>query len=378
MKKLICMILTLSLTLIPLTSVFADEPGDIEKHLVTHWDFEGGTDEVLKDKAPNGRCSDELTMHGDAVKIENGIAHVPSAEGNCFSAAAGSPDLNNVYSMTVYIKAKYAGFNLDFADLIAYDGLYRIYKLKSEKSPLGAVLQATAFATANNADLGTVRIRPESDPSLCIDENEWFIVALTINIDKDNVGTATLYVTKDGVNYSITEKTMTFTNEIFDDMEKRRNNAEAEILLGKLSLVKNIPDRWIEFWYDDVRIYDTALDAEQVTNLMSANIEAPEEPVTDAPATEAPKTEPPATEAPATEAPITEAPVTEAPVTEAPATEAPLTDAPATEAPLTDEPDNASDDEAANTGVYIAAGAAVIIVAAVAAVLLKKKNKGAK
>lgn len=188
-----------------------------------------------------------------------------------------------------------------------------------------------------------------------------------MEIDKDNVGAATLYVTKNGVNYSISEKTMTFTPEIIDDMEIRRNNVNAEILLGKLSLVKNIPDRWIEFWYDDVRIYDIALDATQITELMSAFAEEEAEPVTEAPATEAPKTE-----APATEAPVTVAPKTDAPVTNAPATDVTTTDVPITDAPKVDVPNT----EKEGSPILIIAVAAVCVAAiAAAAIVIAKKKK---
>ena len=173
-----------------------------------------------------------------------------------------------------------------------------------------------------------------------------------MEIDKDNVGTATLYVTKNGVNYSITEKTMTFTPEIIDDMEIRRNNVNAEILLGKLSLVRNIPDRWIEFWSDDVRIYHIALDATQVTELMSAFAEEEAEPVTEAPATEAPKTE--------------------APVTNAPATDVTTTDVPKTDAPKVDVPNT----EKEGSPILIIAVAAVCVAAiAAAAIVIAKKKK---
>lgn len=193
-----------------------------------------------------------------------------------------------------------------------------------------------------------------------------------MEIDKDNLGTATLYVTKNGVNYSISEKTMTFTPEIIDDMEIRRNNVNAEILLGKLSLVRNIPDRWIEFWCDDVRIYDIALDATQVTELMSAFAEEETEPVTEAPATEAPKTEAPVTEAPVTVAPKTDAPVTNAPATDVTTTDVPKTDEPITEAPKVDVPNT----EKEGSPILIIAVAAVCVAAiAAAAIVIAKKKK---
>ena len=249
------MILTLALSVTAADE--ATEPeADINDSLVTWWNFEGETEaDTLKDKATNGQSVDDLTKSGTGTAVEDGIAYVPSAYENHLDMTAATADLTNVSSMTIYIKAKYTGNNVDFADLITYNGLYRIYKLKDSSSPAGAVIEASAFATKNNSDLGTVRVRPQSDGTIGIQQDEWFYVALTMEISEDNRGTAILYVSLDGLTYYKSETTMVFTEEILADLKTRQEDADAYVSLGKLTGETELDDRGISYWFDDCLLY---------------------------------------------------------------------------------------------------------------------------
>ena len=367
-KKLLALTMVL-IIMMPLCVLAQAEEDNINDSLVSWWNFEGANNtEILKDKAPKGKKSDDLTQVGGEIKYENGVAYVPSAINNALSLNAASEDLNNVYSMTLYMKAKYNGNNTDFADLFCYNGLYRVYKLKDSVSGHGAVLQATAFATANNADLGTVRIRPQTPLEFGIMTDEWFYVALTMNVDMTtNVGTAVIYISKDGLSYTKTELTMPITSAIYEDMATRAADTQAEVLLGKLSLVKDIPDRYINYWYDDVRIYNTVLDESDLARIIPNSLDLREK-------SEIPDTSD--TTAPSdTNAPDTATTTTKTPTTSKPASTGAVSN-------NTQKSTQAATSSAGNTEtggvditVVIVIGVAVAAAVCVAVVIIVKKKK---
>ena len=282
-KTVLCLTLAFLMILpLALSVTAADEAtepeADINDSLVTWWNFEGETEaDTLKDKATNGQSVDDLTKSGTGTAVEDGIAYVPSAYENHLDMTAATADLTNVSSMTIYIKAKYTGNNVDFADLITYNGLYRIYKLKDSSSPAGAVIEASAFATKNNSDLGTVRVRPQSDGTIGIQQDEWFYVALTMEISEDNRGTAILYVSLDGLTYYKSETTMVFTEEILADLKTRQEDADAYVSLGKLTGETELDDRGISYWFDDVRIYDRVLTQTEIARIIPNSLELRDE-----------------------------------------------------------------------------------------------------
>ena len=279
MKKILCLTIAILMMAFLGAPAFAQTDdsateASINDSLVTWWNFEGDTEEeALQDKATNSTSTDDLTKKGDATEISDGIAYVPSACGNSLQMTAANADLTNVSSMTIYMKAKYSGNNTDFADLFAYNGLYRIYKLNDSTSPDGAVFEASAFATKNNSSLGTVRIRPQTDGAVGIQQDEWFYLALTMEIGDDNTGKAVLYLSKDGLTYSKSETAMAFTADILADLETRRADTGAAVMLGKLNISDSVPDRGISYWFDDVRIYNKVLTESEITTIIPNSLE---------------------------------------------------------------------------------------------------------
>ncbi len=328
LKKMFCVCLAVLMLCASVLIVAANtesEDTNINEHLVTWWNFEGDAANALKDKATKGTKADDLTKVGDGVTVENGVASIPSAVDNYLWAEA-SADFNNVSAMTIYVKAQYSHVpdqvHTDFADLICYPNLYRVYKLKDSASANGGVLEATAFGTTGAKN--EYRVRPQTPKSTVLKDNEWFYYAVSMEID-GKVGYATVYISNDGKNYEQTEMQLIFSDTVKADLQSRLANQAAQMVLGKLlptDPAAPIPERYINFQYDDVRFYDTVLTAdelatiipnslaldieEQTTTTEEITTETPTEEVTE-PATEA-KTEP-ATEAktePATEAPVNE------------------------------------------------------------------------
>lgn len=247
---------------------------NINDSLVSWWNFEGeNAADMLKDKATKGESTDDLTKKGSGTVIENGVAYIPSAYENHLDLTAATKDMTNVTSMTIYMKAKYSGENTDFADLITYNGLYRIYKLKDSTSPNGAVMEASAFATKNNSKLGTVRIRPKSEESVKIVQDEWFYIALTMEIDADNKGTAIMYISKDGLTYYKTVTNIAFTDAVIDDMKVRQEDTKALVTIGKMIGSNDISDRGISYWFDDIRIYNTVLTEKELARIIPNSLE---------------------------------------------------------------------------------------------------------
>ncbi len=320
LKKMFCVCLAVLMLCASALIVAANtesEDTNINEHLVTWWNFEGDAANALKDKATKGTKADDLTKVGDGVTVENGVASIPSAVDNYLWAEA-SADFNNVSAMTIYVKAQYSHVpdqvHTDFADLICYPNLYRVYKLKDSASANGGVLEATAFGTTGAKN--EYRVRPQTPKSTVLKDNEWFYYAVSMEID-GKVGYATVYISNDGKNYEQTEMQLIFSDTVKADLQSRLANQAAQMVLGKLlptDPAAPIPERYINFQYDDVRFYDTVLTADELATIIPNSLELDtEEQIT---TTEEITTETPTEEAtePATEAktePATEAPVNE-------------------------------------------------------------------
>ncbi len=323
MKKLFCMLIAVLILGMTVSVMAAAEPQTtINDNLVTWYDFEGDAANALKDKATKGTKADNLTKVGDAVKLENGTAYIPSTLDNYLYADA-SADFNNVSDMTIYMKVQYSHVpdttHTDFADLVSYPGLYRIYKLKESTSTAGGVLEATAFQTSG--DKNVVRIRPQSSKSVILKDNEYFYLAVTTKIDvAAKKGTAVVYISNDGKNYTATEMTLNFADQIYTNLQTTISQQAAKFVLGKLlPTTSPVPERWINYTYDDFRVYNKALTAEELSMIKPNSLELNTPVATTEPTTSATteRTTSPTTAATTTEATTTAATTTEATTTSA-------------------------------------------------------------
>ena len=265
LKKVLCGVLSLLLLAAFPVSTVATETDDpltpyanLNDALVSWWNFAGDGTACLQDKAVNGGTADALTVAGGDTAVKDGVASVPHTMGSYISFPS-STDLTDVTSMTVYLKAKYTGSNTDFADLIAFNNLYRIYKLADSASGNGAVFEASAFATS-----GSTRIRPQSNTAVEVGQDQWFYIALTMEIDSDNQGRAALYLSTDGIHYTGNETysgsttSLSFTADAIEALKAKTS----KVVFGKTNTTA--ADRGISYTFDDVRIYNKALTASEL------------------------------------------------------------------------------------------------------------------
>lgn len=259
----ICMLITASVL-----SLKAENNADetINDHLVSYWDFSGDTQaEMLRDKAPKGTSADNLTLEGN-VTIDDGVACIPTATENVLKTAM-SDDLKCVENMTIYLKVKYSGHNTSFADMIQLTGLYRIYNKVYNTDYSDATLEARLIGTGG-ATTNVVLTSSVTKP-----ENEWFYVAVTTSVDFDEKsGEFCFYVSGDGINYTcdsiVRQNNISDTN--IENVKKALSSTTATFLLGKGG---GQPDRGVDFWLDDVRIYDKVLTENEIMMIQPNTLE---------------------------------------------------------------------------------------------------------
>lgn len=231
----------------------------LDRHLVSHYDFEGETlDERYADKATAGVTRDSLkaVSKKEAVVADNGTAYVPGDGGHLLYTA--SDDIRNVYSMTFYSKLKWnyttAGTpNSSFADLMFYEKLFRIFKQGTKDVNAPAVFEARAFGT------GTT-VRAIND-KVTVREGEWFWIALSMEIDPENRATAVLYLSNDGFHYTSVSTTYQFSDEEMATLNANLSAATEKIYSGYASA------RNVDYTFDDIRFYDVALTEEELISI---------------------------------------------------------------------------------------------------------------
>ena len=330
MKKLaiICLLLCTLISTCLVAPASADAPANaLDSHLIIHYDFEGEDIETqLKDKATAGASSDDLAYNGSDenrakdLKIENGIAHTKGFAGliadfrdeNGSTTGADLPN-NTTGEYTFYFDFKVYG---DGKSMGGFRDFFNVYELGAS----GGITQRWIRLYFGNCSANGTK-----DLSF---------------VSPGTGGTAQTVTTVPAVNGSFIQVAVTMKwdastskwnykgymsmdegQTYFLVMEYSANNAENyltaanALCLGNRSQNVNVA---VEYDYDDVRVYNKALTADE---LVSINYTAPtttEAPVTtDAPTTEAPKTDTP-TDA-ATKAPETPTEAPETP-TEAPST----------------------------------------------------------
>lgn len=284
-KKILCLALVALMLIAGGISAMANNTTtDINDNLVSYWNFEGSNEtEMLSDKSTKGQSADNLTKVGSDVTFTDGVAYIPSTPLNYLQATSGNPDLKDVSSMTVFMKTKYVGSNTDFADLFSYQGLYRIYKKADSASSAGAVFEASAFATKNisgitGVDSKAVRARPINAGAEAIQADQWFYIALSMEITAENKGVATLYLSTDSMTYAKYVAEITFTDALLENLATRQAvpttvNETNSVTIGKISVDTDIPDRGVGFYYDDIRIYNTVLDEMDLARIIPNSLE---------------------------------------------------------------------------------------------------------
>ncbi len=391
MKRKICfmlaivMLATVTMALIPASAGENEPPTTLESSLVVHYNFEGGSlEEQLRDKAGKSqenlqlfKTQDEVTQE-DLSWIKDGIVRIDEAKGN-YLLASNENIGEDIWSLTkegsrdltVVVVFKFEN-NDDCeaaTDIFHIENLARmaINTPNGTNSVFSRFGYQCGFNNYNTQQITSITNLPK---------NEWIYMAYTLTeimgpgdgsggmYRQDCYISTTLGTTYEqkGVvvspnEFSAADGTTPFD---FDSLDV------TQILLGKATV--GIRDKRGSMYYKDFRIYDTALEKEQVQEVFDEidipGVVKPPKP------TEAPTTEP---QTPAGTPEPETPPVTPNDNT----TKAPSTTAePAGTAPATgDNAGTPAPEEGNNTVVIvIAAIAGVAVVGVVLFFIFKKKG----
>ncbi|MBR7184876.1 MAG: hypothetical protein IKD37_04630 [Clostridia bacterium] len=247
MKKLtFALVAIMLLTCIAVPSVSAAD--DLSKNLIAWWNFEGATkEEQLADKSIGGKVADPLTMGGDLSKIENGVAYIDHEKGNYLSVAA-SDDVKDLSNFTLYFRVATTGTHnsSNAAEIYKAHNSIRTFWWPMTS---GGTIQSWIYGKSSNK---------VSDTTFKYDNmfDGFIYYAFTVKTEGGK-STFTSYLSRDG-------KTYQANSETFDTGVLTLEAGQA-IFFGKTHAT--VDSRGVSFQYDDIRLYNKALSADEVAGL---------------------------------------------------------------------------------------------------------------
>lgn len=265
-----------ALTAEELNSLLPDE--SVKDALVAHWDFEGATEtERLKDKAPYDGRSDDMTMYEDnaakadttKVSVNNGVATIQGSGGLRAVGSKDTVDLNIKAPLTIFMKVK--------VDSLGESDETTVLLAKGGKNPQYGIEITNQTNRTWGALVGTGNTWGDSEGARSeFKTNEWQEVAVVIGADGKTVdyylskGSSTASI-EDFIHTTNTAKNAVSTTGADFRLENLVYDATLKYFVAASSSVTRE--------YDDVRIYNKALTAEQICNILPATTS--EEPLPD-------------------------------------------------------------------------------------------------
>ncbi len=318
MKKRIFMILLACFLLATsvIVPVSADEASDLDSHLIVHFDFEGeNIDEQMQDKAPAGVSKENLSFFStqdeegkDLSYVKDGVAHIDHSKDNYMWVKYNTEnnigtDIANLKTngeFTVFTAVTVSGSPQAWATFVDMNDVVRM------------LVQGAAGNTANYS---TLRIRGGTT-SYTGANVEWLpkngdifhdtdVIYIAVTYEYDAATKLLIGTTFHSYDFG---KTWTETPGSFEDIAEFLPT-NTHICLGKTRAGNRFTrfDDGSSFDFYDFRIYDVALNLDQVKSIKTGHepaeedtteeettIEAPTDEVTDAPKdneTTAPKKE---------------------------------------------------------------------------------------
>ena len=231
---------------------------ELAKHLVTYWNFEGDNLETaLSDKAPFGESDDTLTVLGDLVKIEDGVAYIPHDAQNALYAddsvdlsgvTADTVEDTKVIETTIFFRVKIDGTGTGMPPYVYRKGLYRICG--------GAYVDGGTMA-----DIG-VRVREDARVGRAYSVMEydvWKYVGVTMKINQTTLTSEMSIALFDDSDID----SFVSVFEINDKVAEAEMQKYVAALINGEKTVLGKPADYVDlgenFWFDDVRIYNTAM-----------------------------------------------------------------------------------------------------------------------
>lgn len=238
---------------------------NLDDYLVAHWDFEG-TDQAtqLKDKATAGTSTDDLTIEGTNVIISDSVAVLGPEAGNVLNAG-NLADVSQAGPMTIFMKVKVsAGKTTDYiglADKRIFNQTDRSYAVVI---PSGTENHTPYFWFSSDGSGTSTKVAQTDPASQGLTADRWRELAVVAEKDAStgNINIK-MYLSKgestvSGSDFSLVAYKSTSYSGICA-------TSTAPLLLGRDA---NKRAAGVTISYDDVRIYNDALSAEELATIL--------------------------------------------------------------------------------------------------------------
>lgn len=270
MKRYLCILLTLGI-LLGLLAVLPASAEDVllDEYLIAHWDFAG--DNPLADKAPGGSVSDTMQLYG-AASAEDGVATVPdyaNSSSEHYLYVEDSADLlRTAEDRTIYMvfrsdKGDFANDDKsDSIELAGQNGAFRV----------GIGQDNKLFGSTNSHQMGENWC--DTNGMTGFVANTWTTVA--VSYDKNTDGTfsvTTCFRVGDGEWIATTvSKTDAAQTWVQDDSDPGKTDP-LSLIFGRRTFIE--ASTWGgTLTFDDIRIYNRALSADEVQSIAVSNPES--------------------------------------------------------------------------------------------------------
>lgn len=266
MKKTVCLILFISI-IMGAFAIGSSASGELlNDHLVTHYDFEGESEEErLSDKAPAGKSQDTLGKSGE-VEITDGVAHIHSTA-NEYLFANGSRAEGDMYDFknkTLMFTAKIDGNGatsvtsfMEKDNVLRYtianaDALYQI--------SLNYWVDGSSIASGNIDDAYA--------------QSEYRTYAISFDTEsKEGKAILKFYMSAVEEPKSASDFILLYTDEKdFTDADTTFSS-DKHLYIGKrFSHISK--DRKLETYFKDIRVYDKVLSSEELLNATNGSADS--------------------------------------------------------------------------------------------------------
>ncbi len=264
-KKLFAALLACLMLALPTVAILpVSAAGDLTDGLVVAYDFEGETEtDQLADKAPNGTTADNLksaensTVANGLLKSTNATSNKAETEKKAFA------DLTNITEYTVYTKVKLGNVGTKTSGTVEFLTIGGFFTLRISTVNTSTHQYALGIRSSTNGWKDSTALSGNAGELAngFFTNEEYMYMAFALKLDN---GTLTMnsYYSVDGVNYTNIKNE--FTN--ITATSWTAGNTTAGLRMGW-----NLQN-FCEVYYDDLFIFNRALDATEVVQLSSLKV----------------------------------------------------------------------------------------------------------
>lgn len=239
---------------------FAVDDTAVADHLVAHYDFEG--ENPLSDKATGGNVSDDLSINSEEnVTISGGTVSITGTGG---LYANDSADISPTEELTVFFRAKFSGSTSGYPGIV--DKRSFNDNTGGQNRSFGIYADNGKLYSTFTADPGYGE-RHNAASSVSITEDAWNEYALVIRKGSDGYLDSYLYMSKEETSFS--EDDFVVVASYTHGNATNISDSHAPFVIGNHLDFQNFTFKQT---FDDVRIYDIALNPHQLNKILPYDI----------------------------------------------------------------------------------------------------------